>query len=265
MSAPTSYANLTLCTQADMRGIVSDLNLALNLGSVDAALPGKIQTKIDWVKSWDVRQEIIIIAQKAYPKTVEELIRTSRNLYQESKDRFEADERIAGTHFLTEDNANNLQALPRLTYMSVRLTTPMLYWNSGTPTSGLLNDTAESGSFLIDVVNWLPYINRGTKAVTAWSLFVVEDLVNYIYNPVEITPYAACLALLACLQDGAVRDKVGYERNLEYLAHAIDLIEHKGEVYLKKLKQVLRFDINGDGKLSNFEQVSSVKTGRWWW
>jgi len=130
--------------------------------------------------------------------------------------------------------------------------TPFVYISFGVPDNNKYS--AENGSFCWDTRFQVIYINRGTKEINQWELFISEDLVDYITNPQDLQN-AFYYGTLYYLFENKATEVVSNNQilNLQLYSGQEQRYCEKYEERCKRAMSLINMDISNGGLITSFD------------
>lgn len=248
MAAPTPWSGLDdkIGTFAKLDKKFKSLGVVLpDKGSGQSALFNDARAE---AKGW-IRKRLIIHWLKVYSKTPQDLYLSALSRYNHRKQMLK----------LAEDSTkyNGVYSLSTGSWYDAfvsDLESPLLFLNSGAPTSATKANEAQNGDWLVNTERngWL-YINRGTLAVPDWQRWDVHMLIDYILNPDELDDVGMAGILLSIAKRDKRPDDIAAYEWAEIKSKISGDADEDFEHHLAVAISLIRPDISGDGLLSNFE------------
>lgn len=268
MPAPTTWANLQLCTVTDVKTYFRDLHRLMATESTDTTLNTQIESKIALVKSDVIRPHVVMLARTQFPAETDRLVSFARTRHEQYKSHGMRNDQLAGVGSLVSTFPSGEFAYEAFLNSNIGALKPRIWYNAGVPTSSSVTSTElANGDFCVDTTNWEMYINRGTDTAT-WVRFAAEDMIDFIHNPTELKRWAVLETVSLCLSDSSLRsflNKVEWSIAVTELQKPIleQINGYKvGSEYIAGAKNtalsMLRFDVSGDGTLQNAENKAGA-------
>lgn len=248
-----TWNNTTLCTKTDVEAYFRDLSFLLATETGDSTLDSQVTAKIALVKRDVIRPEVQLLAQQAFPNTVDNLKRLARTRYRQYLQHINADKDLAGIDSLVGNAIDVATYESWFTDYNTGIK-PRVWHSSGTPDS-TTNTSAVNGDFCIDNTNELMYINRSETSTPDWDQWTAESAHDYIYDASVLKQWAIFETALLCLNDRAFRNFLTTDKDLLELKDMLYEQIHgtKGGGIKQRALKLLRFDISGDGAISDYE------------
>lgn len=250
-----TWAATNLCQYSDVAGRLRSLGYLLQVeGDTDEI--SLFKEHYDTAKA-DIKKRLHIRFKRKYFNTPNEWRTKAAKLHEDYLKKMD---------FVSGSNAILPKGFNGSDYFTEReSTTPVLYFNSGVPTSATYANDALNGDYLINTDrNGFLYINRGTTETPDWDRWSYKDLTDYILdgsNALKETAIAGTLYYMARYL--AVPQGAGDLNDSGPLADLKKDLLEEYESEFNKEYEVLDVDASGDGILSNAEIEEQQQTDNW--
>ncbi|MBS1903469.1 MAG: hypothetical protein JSS75_07195 [Bacteroidetes bacterium] len=283
--AQKTFAQQQFCTISDVRDTIEQMEVisSRSLGSDD--FNGYAQRKIDIAKNRILKFDLLKEADKRFPQTVKQWMSFMRQQIDDRRnDQARAVDQSGARLVMPFDERSGTSGDAYLGFYGAIngfdagsvTTEPNVYCYKGIPTNGTLANTAKTGAILIDtnqIDNQFAYRNIGTLAAPVWRRTANEDSLDLIYNPDVLVNCACYATLMLMAADGVITEREGRGDRFSFTVETMMSAKYDEAKYgrlsddgKKRISagdfSLVRWDIDGDGVISDYEVEAARPVGR---